>query len=309
MATIRLKFVNGFNNKHRKSMAPRYYFRRPGCRAIPLPGCPGSEEFMVAYTALLATVPTNNKLEIGAKRTGVGSIDALVAMFYKSTHWTNLSPQSQQTYAPIIEKFRARHGRLHVYTLLPKHVGMALDEVAKPSAKRKLLKALRLLMRAAIPSMRDTDPTFGIKVTMPRSKGWHSWTDDEIAAYRAHWPLGSEARLVLEFALETTSRRSEVVRLGPQHVRNGKIKHRADARQRQRHHPVDGRAARRDRGHAEGEALELHRRQARQAAHRRRPGEAISAMGDGGRPAELLPLARAQEGRHAPLRRDGCSHP
>jgi integrase len=225
MATIRLKYVNAFNNKHRKSILPRYYFRRPGCKAIPLPGWPGSDEFMAAYAAALAMLPSNNKSEIGAKRTGVGTIDALVATtFYKSTHWTNLSPQSQQTYAPVIDKFRARHGRLHVATLQAKHVGLALDEVAKPSAKRKLLKALRLLMRAAIPSMRADDPTAGIKVTMPKSKGWHPWSDEEIELYRARWPLGTEARLVFEFALETASRRSEVVRLGPQHVRNGRIR-------------------------------------------------------------------------------------
>ena len=38
------------------------------------------------------------------------------------------------------------------------------------------------------------------------------------------WPLGTQQRLVMEFALETTSRRGEVVRLGPQHVRNGHIR-------------------------------------------------------------------------------------
>lgn len=52
----------------------------------------------------------------------------------------------------------------------------------------------------------------------------HTWTDDEIAQYRAYWPLGTQQRLVMEFALETVSRRGEVVRLGPQHVRDGRIR-------------------------------------------------------------------------------------
>ncbi|MBT1514837.1 hypothetical protein KIP88_30555 [Bradyrhizobium sp. SRL28] len=38
-----------------------------------------------------------------------------------------------------------------------------------------------------------------------------------IATYRKYWKLGTQQRLVLEFALETVSRRGEVVRLGPQH--------------------------------------------------------------------------------------------
>jgi integrase len=45
-----------------------------------------------------------------------------------------------------------------------------------------------------------------------------------VEQYRAHWPLGTQERLVLEFALEAVSRRGEVVRLGPQHVRNGRIR-------------------------------------------------------------------------------------
>ncbi len=63
-----------------------------------------------------------------------------------------------------------------------------------------------------------------MKLSRLRSKGFHTWTDDEIAQYRDHWTLGTVQRLVMEFALETASRRSEVVRLGRQHVRNGRIK-------------------------------------------------------------------------------------
>src|SRR6266581_1749098 len=72
--------------------------------------------------------------------------------------------------------------------------------------------------------MRKDDPTEGIpSIKLPKSKGHHTWTDDEIEQYRAYWPLGTQQRLVMEFALETTSRRGEVVLLGPQHVKIGHI--------------------------------------------------------------------------------------
>jgi integrase len=87
------------------------------------------------------------------------------------------------------------------------------------------LNAIRGLLRFAVPTMLRIDPTEGIPgVKMPKSKGHHTWTDDEIAQYRAHWPPGTQQRLVMEFALETASRRGEVVRLGPQHVKNGRIR-------------------------------------------------------------------------------------
>src|SRR6516162_11832052 len=72
---------------------------------------------------------------------------------------------------------------------------------------------------------RHYDPTEGIAgIKMPKTKGHHTWTDEEIAQYRAYWPLGTQQRLVMEFALETASRRGEVVRFGPQHIRNGRIR-------------------------------------------------------------------------------------
>ncbi len=38
MARIKLKYVNGFSNRDRKSQRVRYYFRRRGIKAIALPG-------------------------------------------------------------------------------------------------------------------------------------------------------------------------------------------------------------------------------------------------------------------------------
>jgi integrase len=92
-------------------------------------------------------------------------------------------------------------------------------------ARRHWLKAIRGLMKAAVPSMRKDDPTAGIAgVKLPKSKGHHTWTDAEIEQYRAYWKLGSQQRLVMEFALEAVSRRCEVVGLGPQHVKDGRIR-------------------------------------------------------------------------------------
>jgi len=46
MTLLRLKHVNKFFDRHGKL---RHYFRRRGMRkGIPLPGLPGSEEFMAA---------------------------------------------------------------------------------------------------------------------------------------------------------------------------------------------------------------------------------------------------------------------
>jgi hypothetical protein len=51
MTSIRLRYINEYRDRHGKL---RRYFRRPGSRTVPLPGLPGSIEFMAAYQAALA---------------------------------------------------------------------------------------------------------------------------------------------------------------------------------------------------------------------------------------------------------------
>ncbi len=222
MAHIKLKYVNAFANRGRQDKRMRYYFRRRGTKAIPLPGLPGSEEFMAAYAAALASLPG---VAIGASRTLPGTINALAVAYYRSDGWQKLATDTQKNRRRVIERFRAQHGDKRVALLRRDHIVGMLAAIESRSAKRRWLKAIRGLLQAAVPTMRRDDPTEGIAgIKMPKTRGHHTWTDEEIAQYRAHWPLGTQQRLVMEFALETASRRGEVVRLGPQHVRSGRIR-------------------------------------------------------------------------------------
>jgi integrase-like protein len=224
MASIRLKHVNSFANRDRKDPRRRYYFRVRGRKAIPLPGLPGSEEFMTAYAMALAALP-EAPTEIGSGRTLPGTINALAVTYYRSDDWLGLEEETRKTRRRIIERFRAKHGDKRVAMLQEEHIRNMMAALPSLSAKRHWLKAIRGLLRSAIPTMRKDDPTKNIaSIKLPKSKGHHTWTDSEIEQYRAYWPLGTQQRLVMEFALETVSRRGEVVRFGPQHIRNGRIK-------------------------------------------------------------------------------------
>ena len=68
MAHIKLKYINAFANRGRKDKRVRYYFRRRGGKAMPLPGLPGSEEFMAAYAAALAGLPHHMLRSVRAGR-------------------------------------------------------------------------------------------------------------------------------------------------------------------------------------------------------------------------------------------------
>ena len=59
-----------------------------------------------------------------------------------------------------------------------------------------------------------------MKVKLPKTDGYHTWTDDEVARFEAHYPIGSKARLALALGVYTAQRSSDVLAMGPQHFKN-----------------------------------------------------------------------------------------
>jgi len=221
MARIRLRHVNAFLNKNRRDGRIRYYFRRPGMKAIPLPGIPGDEQFMAAYHAALAA-RSNVPVEIGADRTKPGTVSALAVNYYKSNAWFDLAPDTRKNRRPLLERFREKHANMRVALLRRDHFEKMIAEMTcAPGMKSYWLKAIRAMLKSGIPGMIAADPTAGIVIKQPKTPGHRPWTIEQIEQYRAHWPLGTEARLVLEFAYQTVSRRGEVTRFGPQHLYQG----------------------------------------------------------------------------------------
>jgi integrase/recombinase XerD len=123
-----------------------------------------------------------------------------------------------------------KHADKPVARLEARHVRVLRDErSSQPGAANTRLKALKALFAWACeerPELAPHDPTLGVRKIKYASDGHHSWTPDEIARYRERHPLGSRARLALDLLLYTGGRREDAVRLGPQHVRNGRVQFR-----------------------------------------------------------------------------------
>jgi integrase len=219
MASLRLRYVHSFIDRNGH---PRHYFRRPGFERMTLPGMPGSAEFMEAYQAALAgqTAPRHN---IGASRTVPGTINALVVAYYNKALPLLRSAITRSTYRNILERFRREHGDKRVAMLRRKDiVAMLAAKAETPGAANHWLRMLRTLMGFAIDEgMIEVDPTARVKDIKTKSSGFHSWTEEEIAAFEAWHPVGSKARLALALLIYTAQRRADVVRMGPQHVRVG----------------------------------------------------------------------------------------
>jgi integrase len=212
------RYTHGYVDRHGRS---RYYFRRPSFKQVPLPGLPWSPSFMAAYEAALNGALPHK--EIGEARSQPGTIAALVAAYFSSPQFKGLSPSTQATYRGIIERFRREHGHRRVATLQREKLAEMLgNRASTPSAANNWLRMVRMLMQFAIfINMRSDDPTRGIKTLKVRSAGFLTWGEDQIAAYRKTHALGTKARLALELLVNTGQRRSDVVRMGRQHIRDG----------------------------------------------------------------------------------------
>jgi integrase len=210
------RYCHGFIDRHGK---PRWYFRRAGFRKIPLPGLPWSPAFMEAYETAMAGQP----LQIGSARTRPGTVRALAVSYFNSPDFRSLRPSSQVIYRGLIDRFCIQYGDNRIANLKREHVVKLMAARAeRPAAANNLRKVLRAMMKHAVEiDLRVDDPTRDVKAMRVKSAGFHSWNDDEIAQFEKRHPVGTPARLALALLLYTGQRRSDVVRMGPQHIRDG----------------------------------------------------------------------------------------
>ncbi len=219
MTKMLLRYVHEFKDRHGKTCR---YFRRPGFKGTPLPGLPGSDEFMDAYRLALGG-QSAPKIEVGEGRTLPGTVAALVARYYRSAAYVVLADSTKATYRGIIERFRTDHGHRRLAHLDRERMKRLLEKkVETPAAANNWLRIVRMLLDFAVDEgMLGFNPAAGVKGIRHKSTGAMPWPTDAIEIFRARHALGTRARLALELLYNSAQRRSDVVRLGPQHVRLG----------------------------------------------------------------------------------------
>ena len=177
--------VNGKRYARARRQGRGYYFKH----------VPGTEEFAAEYQKWLV-----GGSEVKAIRgTLPGSVSALIAKYYRSAEWANLSDATQSTYRGILERFRNDHGDKPVAKLERRHVrDMMAAKANTPAAANNMVRMIRILMRFAIDEeWRKDDPTLGIKMIRIKGDGFHCWTEEEIDAFECRWPIGTRERLAI----------------------------------------------------------------------------------------------------------------
>jgi integrase len=109
----------------------------------------------------------------------------------------------------------------------PRHAREIRDQWAPngPEAANGRLKALRRLFAWAIDAGHaERNPAKDVPKLRGNSEGFHTWSIEEVHQFEARHPIGTKARLALALLLFTGTRRSDVVTLGRQMVRDGELR-------------------------------------------------------------------------------------
>ncbi len=229
------EYVTVFTDRHGKK---RYRYRRAGYAGGYFKAELGSDEFRAEYAAFEAA-----KLDARpvTKNSPAGSVADLVSRYVSVPSRLGPSLTTQSKVRSIVDRFREEHGHRFVADFTFAHIDTIIDrkrekkQVGKRmeggiEAARKLRKELvRLFDFAEKIGMRPagSNPVrHSEKVRVAageRTKGFHTWTEEDIDKYRARHPIGTKARLAMELMLWTGQRRIDAFRLGPADIRNGRF--------------------------------------------------------------------------------------
>jgi integrase len=196
-----------------------WYVRLEKGRRIRLRAKYGTPAFEAEYRAALSGQPVLRKRDAA-----VGSLTWLFDRYRETAAWTALSLATPRQRENIMRGALAQAGHETAAAIKRAHIIAGRDRRAgTPAQARNFLDAMRGLLRWALDAGHvKADPTLGIQnPARPKGGGFPVWSEDDVAAYERHWPVGSKERVWLDVLLYTGLRRGDAVQLGRQHVRDG----------------------------------------------------------------------------------------
>ncbi len=216
MTLVKFRYVTKDRDRHGNV---RFYFRRPGKAKVRLRGMPGSEEFLTAYKeALAGTDPAQAKAE--------KSFEWLCGRYCRSTLFQSLEPETRRRKRVALDEIFAmagvggrRLGSAPFASMKRVHVRKRRDMKSdRPAAADLLVKTISSLFAWAIKNdLAATNPAEKLEKLSGCSEGFYTWTEDDVEAFEAHWPIGTRPRLAMAIMLYLGVRRSDAVLIGRKH--------------------------------------------------------------------------------------------
>lgn len=210
----RLPFLRHEKNRHGKWC---WYVRR-GSKRVRIRGDYGSDEFMEAYNAAIAGKPLKSNTTARS-----GTVAWLVARYKESGQFQALAKSSRYGRDRFLHRLVTKAGQEQFIAIRKRSIQAAIDGMADtPHFANNYLVALNALFSWAVKNEHLQDnPCDGVETIKAKIIGFHPWTTDEVEKYRASHEVGTRPRLALDLLLFTGLRRSDIIVVGRQHVKDG----------------------------------------------------------------------------------------
>ena len=187
-----------------------------------LPGPYGSPEFHTAYEEALEGA------RVTTRRGEPGTFNHIVVCLLESPAFRSLAASTQGSKLRRLNWIREAIGAGRFAKMTPLHVEALMAKKNGPTSANRLRRDLAELFDYAAKrfGFKGPNPAKLADPVKVRSTGYHTWTDDEIAAYRDAHPSGTKARLALELLLGTGAARSDAVALTRANIKKTRIHYR-----------------------------------------------------------------------------------
>ena len=209
----------GLQLRHSRHGKPVWYVRVARGPLIRIRGEFGTPAFDAAYKAAVNGHPSDAKPKVTT-----GSLSWLFDRYRKTSAWQSLSAATRRQRENIMAGVLKLSGTEPYADIGRQDIAAGRDRRAEtPAQARHFLDAMRGLFHWALEAgYVSVDPTAGVRNPKQRATaGFPVWTEDDVAKYEAHWPIGTKECVWLHLLLYTGLRRGDAVRLGRQHVRDG----------------------------------------------------------------------------------------
>jgi len=234
LATIKLKYILCDRDRHGNV---RVYFRKRGLPMVRIREDLETPDFMRAYQKILKGEVSRAAASIGVPPQP-GSWRALCISYFGSVDFTtklDLVTQRRRrayleaTFAePINPDSTDVYGDVPIDCMTTKAISVLRDrKAALPEAANMRLKSIRQVFKWAMKpenELASANPARDVEYFSSNSTGFHSWSIEEVEAFEERHPISTKPRLAFALMLYLGVRRSDVVRIGPQHVRDGNIR-------------------------------------------------------------------------------------
>lgn len=195
-----------------------WYFRKNG-KCIRLPNHPDKPEFKEAYIEALTGSPFVQK-EPGIM--SKGTLEWLLNQYVQSPAFTSLKANSKIGRKSILSRLMGESGKVQISRITKQVIQKAVDKrSANPVVANAFLGTMSVVFKWAISrGLVKSNPTIGVARQPWKTKGFHTWTIEQIDQFRKYHPIRTKARLALEMMLFLGLRRSDVMRVGIQHIKD-----------------------------------------------------------------------------------------